>query len=373
MKKDYIFSGQPKIDERIPVPNRDLLLFDLDTLYYAAGKLLLLPCSVFLQESVKMIINAVTLFESGVFDCAFYSARQAAYVAQSLISLSDGKTNLWLREVEEKYAFFNDEKLATASAACLEMKLGIPEIFIIFDETSREADRVVRKQGFDTFLSLHPASGKQYVEEFLRLIYAVVAVIKALYIAVDPSWIVPAGEKRSLRAALQRVDLKIFQRDYGFDIIERVKRMDFYKRYCEDRLRLEKKLRVAYVVKETRFFKMEELDKIHENAFVLDAYEVEMLGLLRLGINATRFYIPEKDEVYLTSYCELKKVEDDFKLLVGNINGVNQSDEGIFRSIVPTGSGQIYMEHFEKLTDDLIARLERAADVSRKLNRFIGL
>ena len=78
-KKQIFESMRFKDNEKETIPGRESILWTLHRLeYMPVAQVDRLFGASFLSEGVKLLINAVFLYEEGYFDCAFYSIRQAA-------------------------------------------------------------------------------------------------------------------------------------------------------------------------------------------------------------------------------------------------------------------------------------------------------
>lgn len=72
------------------LPQHDELL---DTLHHldvmTIGRNDRIFCNSFIKEAIRLLINAVFLYEDGYFDCAFYSVRQAAETCNNMLYIAN--------------------------------------------------------------------------------------------------------------------------------------------------------------------------------------------------------------------------------------------------------------------------------------------
>ena len=87
------------------LPQHDELL---DTLHHldvmTIGRNDRIFCNSFIKEAIRLLINAVFLYEDGYFDCAFYSVRQAAETCNNMLYIANKGTSA-LKQWDKKNHF----------------------------------------------------------------------------------------------------------------------------------------------------------------------------------------------------------------------------------------------------------------------------
>lgn len=125
------------------------------------GRAGMFQLNVFFAEASKELRNAVKLFESGMFDAAFYSVRSAVELARVVAYFSgddDPASSEKYKKWKEGGKFPFDgkirKKLAEVCAPFQEVKDALPEFFPERDNALFRANKYIHRQGFRTFYSL---------------------------------------------------------------------------------------------------------------------------------------------------------------------------------------------------------------------------
>jgi hypothetical protein len=112
----------------------------------------------FFHEAVQLIVNSVTLFEKGYFDCAFYSLRQSLEISTTVVYfIDDSETNRneemkkWKNQ--ERFPMHNQmlKELRKRKNIFAEMRDKMNSYFEEVETTKQELNKYVHKQGFDKF------------------------------------------------------------------------------------------------------------------------------------------------------------------------------------------------------------------------------
>ena len=69
-------------------PECEKLLLFLHSLFIITGQLDEMFCNAFVEEAIQLLKNAIFLYRDGLFDCAFYSVREASEVINSMLYLT---------------------------------------------------------------------------------------------------------------------------------------------------------------------------------------------------------------------------------------------------------------------------------------------
>lgn len=119
----------------------------------------------FFLEAVQLIINAITLFEKGYFDCAFYSLRQSLEISTTIVYfVDDSETNrkqeLSKWKNQDRFPMHNQmiAELQKRKNVFANIKDEMTLYFREIEETKEKLNKYVHKQGFDKFYVLknHP-------------------------------------------------------------------------------------------------------------------------------------------------------------------------------------------------------------------------
>ena len=115
-------------------------------------------CNSFISEAIRLLTNAIFLYEDGYFDCAFYSVRQAAETCNNMLYIANKGTSA-LKQWDEKNYFPMNRKLISQLSQIdifyAQIKESIPEFFDAYEKAAAKSNKIIHKQGFDTFYLPH--------------------------------------------------------------------------------------------------------------------------------------------------------------------------------------------------------------------------
>lgn len=169
-EEKIITSMQEELKNKIELPEYKELLLFLHTLLLMTGRADMMFCNAFLQEATQLLKNSIFLYKDGIFDCAFYSIRQASEVINSMLYLATSPS-VERKKWSAKEYFPMDSKLKALlekiSDDYKEIKLLLPEYFSRQEELIKMSHKIIHKQGFDTFYQVRkPYSPKHgFVQE----------------------------------------------------------------------------------------------------------------------------------------------------------------------------------------------------------------
>lgn len=164
-------------------------------------------CNTFLDEAMRLLINSIFLYEDGYFDCAFYSIRQSSEVVDNMLYLSNSERST-LTDWSTKEWFPTDNKikprLVKLSENYSEIKTLIPEYFDKHDDLIKKSNKVIHKQGFDTFYRLRTTFPDEYnfsqeeeIEIFEEILKYAIGVLLIIFIIFEPISLALADEEVS--------------------------------------------------------------------------------------------------------------------------------------------------------------------------------
>lgn len=156
--------------------------------------------NIFLQESVEMLSNAVTVFYEGYFDAAYYLVRSSIEVSTVGLYFTDAKDEeaggnkaSW-----NKHEYFPVQgkllkKLTRDGAAFSEFHDKVPAFFNLLERRRPVANKVIHKQGYSSFYCIrnHPLHRLKYppetlVEGFTNYLRDAIGIVAVMRLAIDP-------------------------------------------------------------------------------------------------------------------------------------------------------------------------------------------
>lgn len=371
----------------VQIPERDKLLFYLQNLSLFTGQQKIMYCNLFLDEAINLLINSIFLYEDGLFDCAFYSLRQASEVTNNMFYLSkkDRKTlSNWA--LKENFPMNNELKrrLEKLSEDYKEIKSLIPEYFDHHTELINKSNKIIHKQGFDTFYNLRDQvpnkfgfSQEKETSLFIESLKYTIGILLILFIILEPISLALSDEevdsKLNFNFITEPIDVDYFNKFLGLDdIVDKIKNSNFYKNYISNFSDKESMSPAVYFVVREEAWDIDALDEIEKQLHLLDFYEIFMFYILKSGIRVSTFYFCSGLTWYYTSIkCNYQRLEyggEEFKEYLESDNKFNQPCKNVFMSVILMFKEPLFIEHNEKLTSDEIQVLIKLESEGIKLS-----
>ena len=354
--------------KEVSLKNRNEFLEYLHGLFLVTGRSDMLFCNAFLDEAVQLLANAVFLYEDGMFDCAFYSIRQAGEMVDNMLYISMEGSDALERWLKKEYFPMDSKlksKLEKMSEDYKEIKQAIPDFFEQYDEIIRKAHKIIHKQGFDTFYTLRASMPEKYgssedeeMNLFVEGLKYAIAKVLIIYILLDPLSLALTDKEVSPKIHFdpmtEPVDVSYFSNYLHLDsLIEKIRETRFYQDYVSFFANQETMLPAVYSVIRENAWNINELSEIHRQLDLLNSYERFMFSVLMSGIRVSSFYMYNGLSWYLTSipsnFSRNRFGSEEFDKYLNAEFRFNQQCEGVFMSVVMMYGEPLYIEHNEPL------------------------
>lgn len=361
----------------VRIPERDELLLYLHGLVLLTGRADIIYCNAFLDEAVQLLTNSVFLYEEGLFDCAFYSVRQAGEVVNSMLYLSkNDQETLKKWSAKEHFPMNNKikEQLQTLSNGYQEIKSLIPEYFDSHEKLIKKSHKIIHKQGFDTFYRLRHQIPEKYsfsqdeeTKYFIESLKYTIGVVLIIFIILDPISLALSDDditmKLNFNFMTELVDINFFKKHLGMDdIVDKIMQSQFYKEFLSNFEMNETMSPAVYSVVREEVWVVNALEEIEKQMDLLNAYERFMFCILKSGLQISNFYFYNGLSWYLTSiksnYTRHKFGKSAFEKYLEPDDRFNQLCENVYISVVLMYDEHLFLEHNEKLTNDEIQILK---------------
>lgn len=150
MEQAIIDNLKIQLKRKTELPEGKELLLYLNNMLLITGRVDVMFCNSFVQESLQLLVNSILLYEDGFFDCAFYSLRQASEVIDAMLYLANSD-DVELKKWRKKERFPMDSKIREQLK---KVDVGYGEISIILKgyfehhrELIRKTHKIIHKQG----------------------------------------------------------------------------------------------------------------------------------------------------------------------------------------------------------------------------------
>lgn len=187
-------------DYLVPVeyPEGDKHLAALNNIQFAHAQSFDLNSLQFFSEATYLIANAIQLFRSGYYDCAFYSLRQSIELSIVILYITErGDEYLRKREMQkdgfETGAMIN--YLKNNAPIFKDVRTRMTDFFEEVRSMQKEMNKYVHKQGYGTFYtfnrSIFESERKQYWQtqrliDFDRFVIKCIGAVAVYRLALDP-------------------------------------------------------------------------------------------------------------------------------------------------------------------------------------------
>lgn len=378
----------------IQIPERDELLLYLHGLMLLTGRADIMYCNAFLDEAIQLLSNSIFLYEEGLFDCAFYSVRQAGEVVNSMLYLSKNDRET-LDKWSAKKRFPMDSKikgqLQRISKGYQEIMSLIPEYFDNHENLIKRSHKIIHKQGFDTFYRLRYQIPENYsfsqdeeTKFFIETLKNTIGIILVIFIIIEPISLALSDDnitmKLNFNFMTEPVDVNFFKKFLGMDdVIDRIIRSQFYKVFLLNFEENETMSPAVYSVVREEVWDVNALEEIVKQIDLLNAYERFMFCILKNGLQISNFYFCNGASWYLTSiksnYSRHSFGKSVFEQYLEPEDKFNQPCKNVFISSILMYDEPLFLEHNEKLTNHeiyLLKELEhQGIDENKKFNDII--
>lgn len=362
--------------QRCKIKERNVLLSELHIMEtLVSGRIDVMFCNLFLNESVQLLINSIFLMEDGFYDCAFYSVRQSAENLNNMLLLASDKSNLkqWCKKEHFPLNKKVVELLTKCNITYAEFKNNLKVFFDDYDNLIKQSHKIIHKQGFDTFYLQRTFHAKEVnldkdkeMDFFVKLIKYSIINIYLIFIILDPIGLVLSDNNMNMRLNFdpmaEPVNLDFIRENCSYDLIDMLHKTNFYIELVNDYSEKEEMNIDTYNVIRDYFFKLEALDNIEKQRHLLNPREQFILSILQTGIKISNFHIGGINVLpYWTSEkCNYDRCSwscDEFDCFKTG-QQFNNKYHNVFISRLEMFGEPLFLEHNRELSDKEIELLQ---------------
>lgn len=374
----------------LKIQDKEDYLSDLTNLEHSwTGRADAMIANTFFLESVRLVINAISLFEKGYFDCAFYSLRQSIEVSTTIIYLVDDDEENREKELQKwknksQFPMYSQmiKMLDNRKAIFADIKIKMSAYFNELEQTKKGLNKYVHKQGFDTFYvsKNHPVNGAKnrapFINEFKSYLEKSIGAIAVFRLAIDPLPVMLNDDEIFHRTGDLLTDSfsNNFMNKYiGLGHIDSYKETDLYKGYYNSIIKEEpKKPYVTDVVKDN-YIDRKNIEGILAQRHLLNKYDLAAVALTGLSDKVARIYCMGGFRMYFNSTVAVRKnltwSSKDFNVFNDFSFKFNHQYDAAFLSYVKIRGEEFYIEHNEIFTSEEVTLFERWCAIANSDNR----
>ncbi len=196
-------------DYLVPIdyPEGDKHLSALNNIQFAHSEKFDIYSMTFFSEAAYLIANAIKLYRSGYFDCAFYSLRQSIELSIGILYLTERGAE-YLRKWECQEAGFETHNMSKYlrdhTLIFGDIRTKMAEFFDEIRIIQEEMNKYVHKQGFHTFYEFNRKIFQnedikrqwqsQRMNDFNRYVIKCIGAVAVYRLAIDPLPVLLAQE-----------------------------------------------------------------------------------------------------------------------------------------------------------------------------------
>lgn len=329
------------------------------------------------DESCRMLINAIKLFQMGYFDCAFYSIRQT-------IELSLG--GLYLYTDNKKIEDWNTgekgfekgrmaQLLKRDDATFSDVREKLDFYFDELLETERKVDKYVHKQGMSTFYTYHgqfPNYRQKHTDKLIRdfekYLKDCIGAVAIYRLIIDPLPLLLTNQDIVMRSPdfITLPYRQTFINKYlNEKIIDAYMQTNIYQGYYEELSSHEKQNEAVYNLIHNQFIDRKNIEKYEEQSHLLSVHDKLALIIAFTSQKITNCYLMNGFSWYFTEVKNHRKTNSFnfgnsyFQNLFTDKENYNIPFDNVFVSRCYAFEQTHYFEHNEPLIKQEIDIIEQ--------------
>ena len=375
MSFDYTKYREQNLLVPVGISNREEYYNDLINIEQGwTGRLDAQISNTFIQEAIQLIINAISLFENGYFDCAFYSLRQSLEVSTTIVYLMElepekRETELINWKKKSKFPMYGQMiKFLTANGETFaDMKQKMNNYFNNLQLVKERLNKHVHKQGFSTFyvsrnhIVNRNKNNDDLLNDFNYCTENCIGAIAVLRLAIDPFPVLLTDEEIYSRTGdilTEAYSEDFIQKYVGKESIEAYKKTKMYLFYYESIINDEKRHPSVLDIVKHQYIDKDKLEEILSQIHLLNKNDILAILVANYSEKVSRVHFYDGLLFYFTS---TKSVRDRFdfdtrvfKNIKESHNHYNITYDEAYLSFIQFANEELFIEHNIKFTDNEI-------------------
>ncbi|CAH8768632.1 hypothetical protein [Paenibacillus dendritiformis] len=334
--------------------------------------------NTFIHESVRLVINAIVLFEKGYIDCAYYSLRQSLEISTTMVYLTEldpdkkkEELNKW--KSQSNFPMYSQmlRFLKNNGNAFSDIKLKMDKYFEKLQKVKKYMNKYVHKQGFNTFyiarncISSRKDESSRVTKDFEGCLVSCIGAIAVFRLAIDPFPVLLMDYEiysRTIDLVTEPYTHEFVEEYIGEEAFEAYKRTDIYQGYYEYLMNEEKRQLSVLDVTKNKHIDKEKIDEILNQAHLLTKTDFIAVAIAGLSEKVAKIYCFNGWPFYTTS---TRSVRSDLSFHSGTLKNIRDSNNHLnvpydeaFLTYLVVESESFFLEHNEKFELDEYKSLE---------------
>jgi len=355
----------------IKLPHREQYYEDLFNIEYSwTGRADILSfANTFIKEAEQELINSMTLFEMGYFDCAYYALRSAVEISLTLVYLSDMPDD----QREERLADWKEtrdfpmqgqmiKQLSQLKNVFADMEKKMPKFFENAKGLSAKLNKFVHKQGFQHFYVVRnnpinkPKSQDIFINNYEYFLKESIGVVAIMRLAIDPFPILLMDEEilcRCFDTLTEPYQEDFVQKYIGTDMVNAYKQTELYVQTYNYFIQKEKKTPAVFDVMKNQYIDSRKMDEIFKQLHLLRRDDIVSVLLVKASEKIVKVYCDDGLWYWTNRKTNREKTSwssQDFQNFLNAENKLNQPYDEAYISVLIFNGNPYYIEHNELIS-----------------------
>ena len=346
-----------------------------------SGRIDIFGLHIFFVEAACMIKNAVSQYEQGFTDAAFYSTRAALELARIVAYFSNQNQPLeseiykkWTQGGKFPFDSKVKELLVNTGSVYSEVREALSDFFDDQDNRLKQVNKYIHKQGYKTFytqgsyrLDLEEARRRTTNKLFVDFITNSVVEIAFLRLCIDPFPVLLQDESVMYKIHFQSVTFPFTEntiRFMGKDNIDKYRNTTFYKSHIESYASNEDLCEEAYDVMNNEYYDRSSWEKIKPQLNLLSINDRIAILIFNFSTAISNVYFYGGLSYYFSDVHSANGVTYGFDSR--DLNKIKKSEiktnskyQKAYMSYFSCRDNECWVEHNQKFTEKQITELHK--------------
>lgn len=335
----------------------------------------------FFLESSKMARNAIKLYEEGLFDAAFYSARTAVELARvvAFFSKEDEVKDseiyaLWRKGGKFPFDAAIRKELEKSSAVYVEIHAALEEFFSEQKELLSKVQKYIHKQGYRTFYDKGPVNPELekrvrdiIASDFYLFIKGALTEIAFLRLCIDPFPVLLRDD--SVRC---RIHSESMTEPFSDDYIDKIIGEDKIRQFCSTEYYLshvkhfennEQMSEEMHEFVNNQYYNRKDRELIESQMHLLSKDDVAVVKVFNTSNKISKIYMAMGFQFY---FSDVHSVRTNMGFSSENLREVKDSQsrfnskyDEAYLSCFPYDEDYLWVEHNEPLDESEVFEIGR--------------
>lgn len=379
MKDNFKYSEWRKNEniKKYTVPNVEDYFYDLMNIEHSfSGRMDVPLANTFIMESVQLVVNSISLFEMGYFDCAYYCLREAIETSTTIVYLSDmpddekkEKMDDWKNTIDFPMQGQMLNQLYQHGIVISDMKEKMSLFFDEIKKINKDINKCIHKQGLRFFYVSrnHPFNGNKnddiFINNYIYYLEKTIGIIAVMRLAIDPYPILLMDEEILLRCFDSMTEAykdQFVEKYIKKETIDSYKNTEMYINHYNGHIENEKKNYFVFNIMKHQVIDTTKRDEILSQINLLDSADTIATYIALISPKIVKIYTYGGFQMYFTDRKTKRKALSwsgiEFKNFEENPQKYNlKYDEAfisVFKYKIDDNEETFFVEHNELLSED---------------------